>query len=110
MQRIWLVVVLGLFFTGCQERGIPGDLKVVHDGCERADNSAENKAIGVAETYFRREVGVPVKEIRFGYVSMCNDIFVVPISAISGPSPVANIWYVEVSVDGFRPLTLERPM
>lgn len=110
MQRIWLVVALGLFFIGCQERGIPGDLKVVHEGCERADNPAENKAIDVAGAYFRREVGVPVKEIRFGYVSVCNDKFVVPISAISSPSPAANIWYVEVSVDGFRPLALERPM
>jgi hypothetical protein len=110
VQRVWLVVVLGLLFTGCQERGIPGDLKVVHDGCERANSSAENKAIDVAEEYFRREVGVPVKEVRFGYVSICKDIFVVPVSAISGPSPIASIWYVEVSVDVFRPLTLERPM
>lgn len=110
MQGIWLVVAfVAIFLCACQ-KGIPGDLRVVHDGCIRASHSDESKAAKAAETYFRSEVGVAVKEVKIGYVSSCKGIWVVPISARTDQTPIANLWYVEISMDSFRPLSLERPM
>jgi hypothetical protein len=85
-------------------------LKTLQDGCVRADSVSEEIAARSALKYFHATVGVPVYRVDTGYVSLCGEIFVVPISARTEQAPAPNIWYVDVSKEGYRPLELLRPM
>lgn len=112
MRRIWVVVICVLI-TACSrtsERGLPGDLKVVHDGCARAEPMVEKKAVDLAVKYFRSEVGVSVKDIESGYVSLCEETLVIPISARTDQVPTRSIWFVEMSASSYQPIQLMRPM
>ncbi len=112
MQRLWMVAICAsAFVCSCADgQGLPGDLKVVQDGCTRAISSAEEKATDVAISYFHAEVGVAVSEIRTGYVSLCEDMIVVPVSARTDQVPTPNVWYVEISKSNYQPVELMRPM
>ncbi|MBK7043792.1 MAG: hypothetical protein IPH50_08925 [Rhodanobacteraceae bacterium] len=106
MRRIWMVVFLAAFFTGCEPRST--DLRrdfSLPEGCSRLGSVEEASLAQDIRKYFLAEVSASVSEVVVEGGADCGDKFVFSIEAVAKGVHHPWIWFVFIDKsDGTKEL------